>query len=52
MEDENEKCISDLSNLEKNIDKLKMENAELKSKVVEDLNYLVLVSFLTHLILG
>ena len=34
LEDENERCVSDLSNLEKNIDKLKMENAELKSKVV------------------
>jgi predicted nucleic acid-binding Zn-ribbon protein len=38
LEDENERCISDLSNLEKNIDRLKVENAELKSKVVADLN--------------
>lgn len=34
LEEENERCVNDLSKLEKALDKYKIENTELKSKVI------------------
>ena len=39
MEDENERLITDISTLEKSIDRLKLENSDLKSKLNEQRLY-------------
>ena len=39
LEDDNERCSSELSKMEKSMDKLKMENLDLKSKVSVGLIY-------------
>ena len=39
LEDDNERCSSELSKMEKTMDKLKMENLDLKSKVSVGLIY-------------